>query len=261
MDDGKCYHDVPVNITIGNKYVKAFLNPITLVALSTSRQDECESFRYSTLMIEGKFWKIDQWTAEKIAIDDESIRMEKIGSDSVDAFMNVELHIFARDALNNFSNEQADLLQLLHHQLGHKGLDVNTDEERVKGKWFNHEEANEFTLSRMLLGFGIDVWEIFERFMCILGLTYVVWKLWVWKNKQLSRKFIRHVIKEEVIGTNQKNFGGSVADQRLSLQATNYTTAVVVEAEMGRTPEAADDVPQMEAGGKENEKRRKRRWY
>jgi len=36
---------------------------------------------------------------------------------------------------------------------------------------------------------------------------------------------------------------------------------VAVEAEMGPTPEAADDVPQMEAGGKENEKRRKRRWY
>jgi hypothetical protein len=53
----------------------------------------------------------------------------------------------------------------------------------------------------------------------------------------------------------------AVADRLLSLQATNYTTAVAVEAEMGPTPEAADDVPQMEAGGKENEKRRKRRWY
>jgi hypothetical protein len=103
---------------------------------------------------------------------------------------------------------------------------------------------------------GFDYWEYFERAMCIWSVALIVWKLYVWKQKQIVKKVIR--------GETTKKFSaGSVAevgDFHGNLQMAAKWTSKPEMVELGvsepmEVPEEAVDGQMLKR------KRRRPKWY
>ena len=146
--DGACFKDIPANISMKNGVIKGFIDPQNLIIKSFSDRGPCDKFRYITTKIDEKVFKIDQWSGDIVEIKPKDIIEEKISNKKIFRVPNLAVHIFVKDSLNNISENQLDMLQLMHSSLGHRGIDNRPIEQQ--GAWIN-PPTNNWSISGILI--------------------------------------------------------------------------------------------------------------
>ena len=249
MTDGKCYKDLPINITLGMTTKKAFLNTLSLIVKADSEVGECEKYRFLTIKLENKLFRVDQWTSEIKVVNE--IKVEKISMNDQNLLSGLELHILAKDSLNKLKEEQVDLIQLLHPFLGtHRAFDALENDKNVqnRGNWFSHLENSEFSLGNFISNY-INFRECFEMVVCIFVVLFFLYKLYLWNQERVTRKVIKNVSTEEQL----KTFRGSVAE------ATKF-----VPIQMPAKESAENEFGRIEVEECANvnmPKQKRKRWY
>lgn len=131
-----------------NGVIKGFIDPQNLIIKSFSDRGPCDKFRYITTKIDEKVFKIDQWSGDIVEIKPKDIIEEKISNKKIFRVPNLAVHIFVKDSLNNISENQLDMLQLMHSSLGHRGIDNRPIEQQ--GAWIN-PPTNNWSISGILI--------------------------------------------------------------------------------------------------------------
>jgi hypothetical protein len=192
VQDGRCFMDIPVNISINGNKLQAFMDPRTLIIKASSDETDCEAYRFIAFSIGKQVFRIDQWSGEVSQIAEKEIRVEQIKTDSVSGLPQFELHVFVKDALNNLTEHQIDFLQLLHSSLGQRALDNRPVEE--KGFWPNNE--NKWTWTEVFS--GLDYWEYVERLVCMVVMGKIIYQIWLWRNKKMVKKMLKEDLAKNV---------------------------------------------------------------
>jgi hypothetical protein len=260
MNEGICYQDIPINVTVGSEIESAFIEPITLIIKSKSEQGDCDRFRHRIVLIDNEIVKIDQWTGEIRKINKNEVKIEKISIENMNPIKNVDLHVLNRDKLNNLTRGQIDLLQLLHPLLGDRRFDEGKSNIEIsnRGSWFNANSNTNWSIGSFFL--GLDYWEFIERGVCIWFICGLLWKIWLWKQKRVTKQIIRE--------QNTKNFfAGSVAECHADShnKLGNIKMEVPRPKVTGRNETSIEMDIELEEEPEEKEEKgrtkRKRRWY
>ncbi|KAL3085510.1 hypothetical protein niasHS_009437 [Heterodera schachtii] len=171
-----CTRDLPINLTLPDRAVRAYLDPKSLVISDTTTNGSCSEFQVQSLLLEGKIMTIDQIRGSSTIADEKGITKVEFGLRGDEKIPSLDPLVFHNFGIFNDTDPTLQALSLFNaFRLGKQLQEEAHKSSTQPGTWSPMPSLPDLNISSILS--GMASWDLIYKCVSIYVLAKIALQL------------------------------------------------------------------------------------